>query len=145
MEVAEKKELQSIDKICADIRRSREINGRTRAKLLAYFANRFENALRLVETGMVKKYVFSPSGRVIWTVKGRKAEYQVIPDSNFCSCDDYYFRVIYRRRQLCYHIIAQRLADALEKYDLEKLPNSSYSKVTEKWHFEEPSDELRAD
>lgn len=144
MEVAEKKELQSIHKICANIRRSRGIDGRTRAKLLAHFASRYENALKLVETGMVKKYVFSPSGRVIWTVKGRKADYQVIPDSNFCSCDDYYFRVIDQRRQLCYHIIAQRLADALEKYDTEKLPDSSYSKVTEKWHLEEPSEEPEA-
>ena len=136
MEVAERKELQSIDKICAEIRLSRGINSRIRAKLLAYFANRFENALNLVETGKVKKYAFSPSGRIIWAVSGRKAEYQVIPESNFCSCDDYYFRVIDQRRQLCYHIIAQRLADALGKYDLEKLPDSSYSGITERWHPE---------
>ena len=134
MEAADRKELRSIEMICAEIRLSGRIDGKTRAKLLAHFANRFENALTLIKAKQVKKYVFSPSGRVIWSVRGRKAEYQVIPDSNFCSCDDYYFRVIDRKRQLCYHIIAQRLADALEEYDLEKLSDSSYSKITERWH-----------
>jgi len=134
LETADRRELRSIERICAEIRLSGGIDGKTRAKLLAHFAKRFENALILIKAKQVKKYIFSPSGRVIWSVKGRKAEYQVIPDSNFCSCDDYYFRVIDRKRQLCYHIIAQRLADALEEYDLEKLPDSSYSKITERWH-----------
>lgn len=137
MEAAERKERRAIDKICAEIKFSGEIDGRARAKLLAYFAGRFENALNLVENGKVKKYAFSPSGRVIWVVTGRKAEYQVIPDSNFCSCDDYYFRVVDQRRQLCYHIIAQRLADVLERYRLEKLPDSDYSKITDRWHVKE--------
>ena len=134
METADRRELRSIERICAEIRLSGGIDGKTRAKLLAHFAKRFENALLLIKAKQVKKFIFSPSGRVIWSIKGRKAEYQVIPDSNFCSCDDYYFRVIDRKRQLCYHIIAQRLADALEEYDLEKLSDSSYSKITERWH-----------
>lgn len=137
MEAMERKERRALDKICAEIRLSGEIDGRTKAKLLAHFAGRFENALNLVDSGKIKKYFFSPSGRVIWVVTGRKAEYQVIPDSNFCSCDDYYFRVVDRRRQLCYHIIAQRLADVLERYRLEKLPDSAYGKITEKWHTKE--------
>jgi len=137
LETAEKKELRAIDKICSEIRLFKEIDGKLRAKLLAHFASRFENALNLIEKKRVKKYLFSPSGRVVWAVKGRKAEYQVIPDSNFCSCDDYYFRVIDRRRQLCYHIIAQRLADALGSYMFEALPDSAYDKITERWHLEE--------
>lgn len=137
METAQKKELRAIDTICSQIRLSGKIDGRLRAKLLAHFANRFESAMDLVEEMRVKKHVFSPSGRVIWSVKGRKGEYQVIPDSNFCNCDDYYFRVIDRRRQLCYHIIAQRVANALGKYVLEELLDSAYNKITERWHVEE--------
>jgi len=139
LETAEKKELRAVDRICSEIRLSKEIDSRLRARLLSHFASRFENALNLIEKKRVKKYLFSPSGRVVWVVKGRKAEYQVIPDSNFCSCDDYYFRVIDRRRQLCYHIIAQRLADALGSYVFEELPDSAYNKITERWHVaEEP-------
>jgi predicted nucleic acid-binding Zn finger protein len=137
LEAAEKKELQTIERICSEIRDSKAIDGKLRAKLLAHFAGRFENALELIEKKRVKKYLFSPSGRVVWAVKGRKREYQVIPDSNFCCCDDYYFRVIDRRRQLCYHIIAQRLADALGNYVSEKLPDSAYNKITERWRLEE--------
>jgi len=137
LETAEKKELRAIDKICSEIRVSKKIDGKLRAKLLAYFAGRFENALSLIEKRRIKKYRFSPSGRVIWAVKGRKAEYQVIPDSNFCSCDDYYFRVIDRKRQLCYHIIAQRLADVMERYALEELPDSAYSKIADRWHLQQ--------
>jgi len=139
LETAEKKELRAIEKICSEIRLSMGIDGKLRAKLLAHFAARFENALSLIEKRRVRKYSFSPSGRVVWAVKGRKAEYQVIPDSNFCSCDDYYFRVIDRRRQLCYHIVAQRLADALGCFVLEELPDSAYNKITKRWHTpEEP-------
>jgi len=137
LETAEKKELRAIDKICSEIRVSKKIDGKLRAKLLAYFAGRFENALSLIEKRRIKKYRFSPSGRVIWAVKGRKAEYQVIPDSNFCSCDDYYFRVIDRKRQLCYHIIAQRLANVMERYILEELPDSAYSKIADRWHLQQ--------
>jgi len=137
LETAEKKELRAIDKICSEIAVTRTIDGKLRAKLLAYFASRFENALNLIEKKRIKKYRFSPSGRVIWAVKGRKAEYQVIPDSNFCSCDDYYFRVIDRKRQLCYHIIAQRLADVMERYTLEELPDSAYGRIADRWHLQQ--------
>ena len=137
METAEKKELRTIDKICSEIRVSKKIEGKLRAKLLAYFAGRFENALSLIQKKRIRKYRFSPSGRVIWAVKGRKAEYQVIPESNFCSCDDYYFRVIDRKRQLCYHIIAQRLADVMERYILEELPDSAYGRIADRWHLQQ--------
>ena len=137
METAEKKELRTIDKICSEIRVSKKIDGKLRAKLLAYFAGRFENALSLIQKKRIRKYRFSPSGRVIWAVKGRKAEYQVIPESNFCSCDDYYFRVIDRKRQLCYHIIAQRLADVMERYILEELPDSAYGRIADRWHLQQ--------
>ena len=137
METAEKKELRTIDKICSEIRVSKKIDGKLKAKLLAYFAGRFENALSLIQKKRIRKYRFSPSGRVIWAVKGRKAEYQVIPESNFCSCDDYYFRVIDRKRQLCYHIIAQRLADVMERYILEELPDSAYGRIADRWHLQQ--------
>jgi len=137
LETAEKKELRTIDKICSEIRVSKKIEGKLRAKLLAYFAGRFENALSLIQKKRIRKYRFSPSGRVIWAVKGRKAEYQVIPESNFCSCDDYYFRVIDRKRQLCYHIIAQRLADVMERYILEELPDSAYGRIADRWHLQQ--------
>ena len=130
---SEKREIQSINKICAGIKPREALSGRTRARLLALFSGRFENAEDLVKKGAVSKFVFKPSGRVIWTVKGRGGEYQVIPNSNFCNCDDYYFRVMDRQKQLCYHIIAQKLAESLQKFGVQNLSDSQYGSVTRKW------------
>jgi len=128
-----KRETAAVKRACDEIRSKGQLSEKTRAKLLKQFSKRFENAMNLVDKNRVKKYMFRPSNRVIWTVLGRKGEYQVIPETNFCNCDDYYFRVIDRKKTLCYHIIAQRFAEAFGKYTVKKLPDKAYSSVTEKW------------
>jgi len=95
--------------------------------------DRFKNALELVEKRKVHRYKFKPSGRTIWTVKGRKGVYQVISETNFCNCDDYYFRVMDGKRALCYHIIAQKVASALGRYETTDLRDTQYSKITQQW------------
>jgi predicted nucleic acid-binding Zn finger protein len=132
-----KGEIEVIEKICSDIRSAGGVAKKRKLKLAASLSERFENAMNLVRKKCVKKYIFNPSGRVLWIVKGRKAEYQVIPDANFCNCNDYYFRVINREKQLCYHIIAQKLAEALNKYEVIELPDRNYGDVTKKWKIEE--------
>jgi len=127
-----KRELDVVQKICGEIGSSGKIAPEHLAKFLKQFGDRYKNALKLVEEGCVKKYVFKPSLRVLWVVKGRKGEYQVMAETNFCSCADYYFRVIDRKKGLCYHIIAQRLAEALGKYGEENLPDSEYGRLTDK-------------
>ena len=133
MKETSKREIAAVERACSEIRSTGELSEKTRMKLLKLFSKRFENAMTLVEKNRVKKYMFRPSNRVIWTVLGRKGEYQVIPETNFCNCDDYYFRVIDREKTLCYHIIAQRFAEALGRYTVKKLPDRAYSSVTEKW------------
>jgi len=78
--------------------------------------SRFKEALKLVEQGRVRRYVFKPSGRVLWTVAGREGVYEVIPEAPYCSCDDFYFRVLNGKAPLCYHLIAQGLAEATGRY-----------------------------
>jgi len=51
----------------------------------------------------------------------------------FCTCDDYYFRVMGKKRQLCYHLIAQGLAEASGKYGQNGMADSDYSGFTAKW------------
>ena len=97
------------------------------------FGERFQKAFTLVRNGAVKCYLFKPSGRVIWEVTGRKSSYQVMPHTDFCSCDDYYFRVMNSKKQLCYHIIAQRIALALNEFEKEDHHDLDYGKVTKKW------------
>ncbi len=123
-------ELKLIDKICNEIRLNHSIKMETRRKLEELFGERFQQALNIIEKGAVKRYVFKPSGRVIWEVKGKTSSYQIMTRTYFCNCDDYYFRVMSSKKQLCYHIIAQKIAFALEKFENEERSDRDYSKIT---------------
>jgi predicted nucleic acid-binding Zn finger protein len=127
------KELAAIETACQRIASSHKLADSQRARLEEQFGDRFKNALELVKKRKVHRYRFKPSGRTIWAVKGRKGFYQVIPETNFCNCDDYYFRVMDGKRALCYHIIAQRVASALGRYETSNLQDTQYSKITEQW------------
>ncbi len=97
------------------------------------FDKNFVEAMKLVDQNRVKLVTFAPSGRVVWVVTGRRKEYQVVPRSMFCTCDDYYFRVMGRKKQLCYHLIAQHLAEALGSQGRSELVDSDYATFTAKW------------
>ncbi len=128
----------SEDRVLRDV--SREIRGTNsltdeqKQTLSRVFEKRFAQALALVEAGKITKHRFKPSGRTIWLVNGRKGEYQVMPDSMFCTCDDYYFRVMDKKKQLCYHLIAQQIAEGLGKFVESDLADSKYSEVTSRWN-----------
>jgi predicted nucleic acid-binding Zn finger protein len=127
------KELTVIETVCERLASSHKLADSQRARLKEQFGDRFKNALEIVEKRKVHRYGFKPSGRTIWAVRGRKAVYQVIPETNFCNCDDYYFRVMDGKRALCYHIIAQKVASALGRYESSDLQDTEYSKITEQW------------
>ncbi len=97
------------------------------------FEKRLPQALAIVEAKKVTNYRFKPSGRTLWVVEGRKGEYQVMPDNMFCTCDDYYFRVMDNKKQLCYHLVAQQIAEALGQYGVLDFADSHYAEVTSKW------------
>jgi predicted nucleic acid-binding Zn finger protein len=125
-------ELNVFKAICRAVSRSGKIDEENERALKTLLSDRFERALELIHAGAVKRRRFTPSGRVVWIVKGKKALYQVIPHSNFCSCDDFYYRVLDRKKQLCYHLVAQGLAAALKKFEDSTLPDSEYERVISK-------------
>ncbi len=127
------KELEVIQTASQDIASSGKLTDPQKAKLTEQFGERFKNALELVEKGKVRRFRFKPSGRTIWAVRGRKAVYQVIPDTNFCNCDDYYFRVMEGKKALCYHIIAQKISSALGRFEKSDLRDTHYGKITQQW------------
>jgi len=104
--------------ICRDIRENGRLTDEQKARLAETFGSRFAAAYRAVEEGKVKKYVFQPSGRTMWIVTGKERNYQILPSANFCSCFDFYFRVIGHDTSFCYHLIAQKLAKVLGKYSI---------------------------
>jgi predicted nucleic acid-binding Zn finger protein len=83
--------------------------------------------------GRVKKYVFSPSGRVVWVVLGRERDYLIMPEAEFCPCDDFYFRVLDKKVHMCYHLLTQKLAANLGWFELFEENDDSYGMLMKDW------------
>ena len=137
MENAYRYENDLMDEAFTELKSRHVLSEELRDRLLKAFGERFTNGLDLACSNRVKKYEFKPSKRIVWVVEGRTNEYQVIPDLPFCYCDDYYFRVMDRKRGLCYHIIAQRVAEALNQFQIINGNDSQYSNITDRWRAKE--------
>jgi len=122
-----------LEEICEEILKTKHLEKTHVIWLTQLFGNRFKHAQEAVSEKKVKKYFFKPSERTIWIVVGKNREYQVIPLANFCSCDDFYFRVVDNQIYICYHLLAQRLAEALGSYDIIEVPDDFYAQLMEKW------------
>lgn len=95
--------------------------------------SRLKKALEAVNDLRVKKYVLSPSGRIIWIVVGKRRDYWVIPKL-YCSCDDFYINVISRRKKvLCYHLLAQAIAERVGKYEVFNITDEEGEKLEAEW------------
>jgi len=128
-------ERRVLEGVCDELRTSREVTRAQWERLRTALGERFNKAWRLVEEGRVKKYVFEPSGRIVWIVVGRKSEYQVLPESGYCDCSDFYFRVVDGEAGLCYHLMGQRLADALDSYDDVREGDEFYEQLMTEWRY----------
>jgi predicted nucleic acid-binding Zn finger protein len=127
------KEIKVLEKVCEEAKTKRELTANQLTQLSESFGSRFTKAWETIKEKRVKKYVFSPSGRIVWIVVGREREYQIMPAAGFCSCDDFYFRVMDREANICYHLIAQKLADALGLYDKIEEEDRLYDCLMEEW------------
>lgn len=88
---------------------------------------RLDEALKIVQQDRVRKYLFKPSGKTVWIVEGKEDIYEVLPEAPYCSCDDFYFRVLNGKIPLCYHLIAQGLAEATGRYITVERDDSDYN------------------
>jgi predicted nucleic acid-binding Zn finger protein len=132
-------ENELMEEAVSELKAHSELSARLSDALVKALGERFTNGWQLAKSRKVRRYEFKPSGRVVWAVQGRKGEYQVMPDIPFCYCDDYYFRVMDRKRGLCYHIIAQRVAEALNQFEKIAKKDSQYPNITARWRAKETS------
>jgi predicted nucleic acid-binding Zn finger protein len=130
-----------LERVLDEVRSDREISRSNWERLRSTFSYRFDRAWRLVQERRVKRYTFHPSGSVIWVVIGQGGEYQVYPNAGYCGCDDFYFRVIDGEAGLCYHLLGQRLAEALESYDSVEEEDEAYALLTGEWRAQIRSEE----
>ncbi len=104
---------------------------------IEYFKNRygkkFVKALRTVEEGKIVRYQFSPSEAVTWIVKGKGRQYLVIPEI-YCTCRSFYQEaVISRETNMCYHLLAQRIAEIREEYKNQESTDTERRKLYVEW------------
>ncbi len=60
--------------------------------------------------GYVKVHVFLPSNRTIYTVVGSGGDEFIDPEKPYCSCNNFFFRVLDGKREYCYHLLGYRIA-----------------------------------
>lgn len=133
MLLAKISELGLLNRICKETVTKRRIEDADLNKLSVAFGKRFEKAWEAVEGKRVKQYIFKPSKRIIWIVVGKKQDYLIMPAADFCTCNDFYFRVMDRQVHLCYHLLAQRLAETLKSYDLYEEEDEFYEVLMKEW------------
>jgi predicted nucleic acid-binding Zn finger protein len=73
--------------------------------------SQFEKAVEAALGGCVKRHVFLPSGRHIYTVVGSNADEFIDPEKSFCSCESHFYGVLGAKVKHCYHILSYKIAD----------------------------------
>ncbi|MDH5746828.1 MAG: hypothetical protein OEZ21_07750 [Candidatus Bathyarchaeota archaeon] len=126
-------EIDTLNSICKEAKAQGKLTGKSLTKLYEIFGQRFINAFEALKEERVKKYVFKPSDRVVWIVVGKERDYLLMPEAEFCSCDDFYFRVLDREIHLCYHLIAQKIANILEWYETIEERDELYDSLMKEW------------
>jgi predicted nucleic acid-binding Zn finger protein len=126
-------ETDVISIVCKEAKADGKLAGKNLTRLYEVFGQRFTRAFEALKENRVKKYVFRPSGKTIWIVVGKERDYLIMPQAEFCTCDDFYFRVLDRQVHLCYHLIAQKIADSLGWYEAIEEHDELYDSLMAEW------------
>ena len=129
----EKSEIEVLNNICKKAKTEGKLTGKNLTALYDIFGQRFTKAFETLKENRVKKYIFKPGGRIVWIVVGRERDYLMMPEVDFCTCDDFYFRVLDRQVHMCYHLIAQKLAKNLGWYDTIEEHDELYDSLMNEW------------
>jgi predicted nucleic acid-binding Zn finger protein len=127
----EKSEAEVLEAVCTDMRSQGTMSNAHVNTLITKFGQRVNKALEALGESRIKKYVFQPSGRIVWIVVGKERDYLVMPAGGYCSCDDFYYQ--FDRGHLCYHIMAQKLAESLGRFDLFEDDDNFYDILIREW------------
>jgi len=126
-------EEDTLNSICKEAKTEGKLSGPNLTELYELFGSRFTKALDALKEGRVKKYTFKPSGRVVWIVVGRERDYLIMPEAEFCTCDDFYFRVLDKKVHMCYHLLTQKLAQNLTWFEAVEAEDECYDMLMDEW------------
>jgi len=124
-------EAETLQSVCETIREEGTVSNIHIDTLEERFGQRIRKALEALNESRIKKYVFQPSGRIVWIVVGKERDYLVMPAIDYCSCDDFYYQ--FDHGHVCYHIIAQKLAEATGQFDLFEDDDQFFDILIREW------------
>jgi predicted nucleic acid-binding Zn finger protein len=126
-------EIDVLNVVCKEAKAEGKLTGKSLTRLYEVFGERFTRAFEALKENRVKKYVFRPSGKTVWIAVGKERDYLIMPEAEFCTCDDFYFRVLDRQVHLCYHLIAQKIANSLGWYEAIEEHDELYDSLMAEW------------
>jgi predicted nucleic acid-binding Zn finger protein len=126
-------EMETLNTICKQAKAAGKLSGENINELYDLFGQRFTKALDTLKDNRVKKYVFKPSMRVVWIVIGRERDYLIMPEAEYCTCDDFYFRVLDKKVHMCYHLFAQKIAQNLGWFETIEAVDENFGMLMNEW------------
>jgi len=96
---------------------------------LSKYGKKFDRALATVLAGGVKESRFQPSGRRLLTVVGNLGDEFIDPEGPYCSCSDFFFKVVGGKDEVCYHLLSHRIASKAGMVDVVEFSDEEYPQV----------------
>ncbi|HDN17928.1 hypothetical protein B6U74_00455 [Candidatus Bathyarchaeota archaeon ex4484_205] len=124
---------QKLDEVVELIKLKQKLDAKELESYRKIFGERLDKAIESVKKKRVKKYVFKPSGIVRWIVVGKHKEHIILPEIRFCTCEDSFRQMLDGKRPLCYHLIAQKIAEAIGKYEVIEEKDEMYRFLSIDW------------
>jgi predicted nucleic acid-binding Zn finger protein len=90
------------------------------------YGTKLDRAVDTVLSGGVKESVFLPSRRKVITVVGRLGDEFIDPDRPYCSCSNFFFRVLGGREETCYHLLSYKIAAKTKRLDVVEFSDDEY-------------------
>ncbi|TFG25258.1 MAG: hypothetical protein EU529_01650 [Promethearchaeota archaeon] len=100
------------------------------------FPNKSQDALEVIKRG-IKKNIYKPSNRTVWTAMGENDEYLIYPKL-YCSCQDFYKNVVVKKKRIfCKHLLAQTICEALNNYHEIEIKDIEFKKFIQELKLKE--------
>ena len=99
---------------------------KSKAPEFARYGAKFDRAVETVLTGGVKESRFQPSGRRLITVVGRLGDEFIDPEKPYCSCSNFYFKVLGGREDACYHLLSYWIASKTGRIEVVEFDDEEY-------------------
>jgi predicted nucleic acid-binding Zn finger protein len=131
--MSENSEIDVLNAVSKEAKSDGKLTGKNLTRLYEVFGQRFTRAFEALKENRVKKYIFKPSGRTVWIIVGKERDYLILAEAEFCTCDDFYFRVLDSEIHVCYHLIAQKLAKNLGWFEKIEEHDELYDSLMNEW------------